>query len=265
MEIVSIISLIISIISIIIAIFAVNLSRKTYRLQSIRPHSEELEKEISKWILNLQTFILNPANLPDSEETLNFLINVNRPLNYVEQHLKSGYKEIFSEYKNWEEKVKLYNDSLKKFIEELYRKAKEEIRVSAETERILPSVSPYAYYYRIIALSLKKILTGFPVEELEIQAIHREKNTFYELQWHGTGLVMQSDQNTYNRAKNFIENLQNSLTDYFLEARENSKEFYKNYGDLLEGYNNFAKEIRQGIINKIRIKGLIEGKCAACP
>mgnify|MGYP005870573517 CR=1 FL=1 len=97
MEKVSTISLIISIVSMGTAIYAVYLSRKTYQLQSLRPHSEKLlTQEIEPWLENSLRFILYPTNLWNLEENFE-LFEIKIP-NSFSQHLQTGYKEIFQKY-----------------------------------------------------------------------------------------------------------------------------------------------------------------------
>jgi len=149
---------------------AISLTIRQYylskRVNILRPHSDRLAEAFEAW-LGSRLFlpdVLSPENMPEdiSDAHLPPLKGDLSGLRFAEEHLKTGYKKKYQEINDLREQITKHNDEIKKFIESLCKKLKEELG--------LPKYKAGygAYYRRIVVMSLKKITTGYPEAELKI-------------------------------------------------------------------------------------------------
>jgi hypothetical protein len=258
-----------SVISAGIAGFYAFLIYKSNRLQSLRPHSERLvEKEISPWLKDTITkiFVLSPLNLDDNEEWIEKFDFEKLPLLF-EEHLKTGYQQIYSKYKDWERKVKEHNEKLKKFVRELRNKAKSKIGLPSDSD--FPNRGKvYCYYQRMISDLLTLVIANSVNGELnylktELKIKVREKK--YSVRLYAGELVEGIFYGEPESAKileieKFIKEVSHSQ-----KIIEETKDFYANYNNLIKDFENLRNEIIMKIENELKAGGLIEGKCRACP
>ncbi|XOB40922.1 MAG: hypothetical protein ACKKMW_02535 [Candidatus Nealsonbacteria bacterium] len=239
---------------------------KFEKIQLSRPHSERLGENFSKWLTKVSGLILDPRNLPDQEERAYWdIYRIENPPLYINQHLKSGYPHLYSEYQKWKDSVNKYNDKLKTFIKELNEGAKKEIKLPSCSPSYNP---PCAYYQRMITFTLRKILTDFPSGEATVSIVRKSSSElgglggsgeFFELSWGGAGLVIQGNMISEAVAKDFIKKLRDSP-----KIIEKIRKFYEETETLAKQSEELNEKIRTKIIDKARYKGIIEGKCNAC-
>ena len=101
-------------------------------------------------------------------------------LPFAMQHLKTGYCKEYSELKNLEKRILKHNEQLEKFVTSLCRKIEEELKLPEP-----PRKKRFAYYRRIVAMSLRKIITGYPEKGPKVTPI----GSMYVLKWNDTGVI----------------------------------------------------------------------------
>jgi len=240
-------------------------NHKFEKIQLSGPHSERLGKDFSEWLAKVSGLILDPRNLPDQEEQAYWdVYRIENPPLYIDQHLKSGYSGLYSEYQKWKDSANKYNDELKIFIKELNEEAKKEIKLPSCEPSYKP---PCVYYQRIIAYTLRKILINLPNGEPIVSIVHKSSSElgglgegeFFELHWGGVGLVMEGDMISEAVTRDFIKRLRNSP-----ETREKIRKFYEEIEILIKQSEELKEKIKTEIVDKLKIGGLIKGKCDAC-
>jgi hypothetical protein len=236
------------------------MSHKTYRLQSARPHGEKLiTEEIMPLKENLSKFILQPLYLPEKDFGLP---EIKIPISSY-QHLQTGYNGIFQEYIKWKENAQKHNELLKAFITATYEELQREIGLPPFTHYFSP---PYVYYHRLICYILKKILVNMfaktkklPEIEPEIEILQPFDGPLYELRWDDAILVKEYNKDACEKAKGFILSIFNDP-----EMIRKVEEFHNNTKILLQQCNEFLNEVNTKIIDKIKVGGIIKGKCDTC-
>jgi predicted metal-dependent hydrolase len=242
---------------------------KSTQILSLRPHSERLlEKEISPWLNKTITkiFVLNPLGLPDDEKYIEEFEFEKLPLLF-EEHLKSGYNEIYLKYKNWEEKTKEHNEKLKKFVGELRNIAK--IKIGLPSSSDFPNRGKvYCYYQRMISDLLTLIIANringelnYLKREFKIE-VHGGK---YSIRPYGSelieGILVGSPESAKLREMDeFIKEILNSQ-----KIIEEAINFYTNYDNLVKELEILRNEIIMKIEDELKAGGLIKGRCRACP
>jgi predicted RNase H-related nuclease YkuK (DUF458 family) len=258
-----------SVISVAITSFYAFLVYKNNQILSLRPHSERLlEKEISPWLNKTITkiFVLNPLQLPDDEKCIEQFEVERLPLLF-EEHLKSGYNEIYLKYKNWEGKTKEHNEKLKKFVRELRNKAK--IKIGLPSSSDFPNRDKvYCYYQRMISDLLTLVIANsingelnYLKREFKIE-VHGEKHS---LRPYGSELIEGIFVGSPESAKlmeidKFINEILNSQ-----KIIEETINFYTNSNNLEKKLEILRNEIIMKIEDELKAGGLIKGKCRACP
>lgn len=238
---------------------------KFEKIQLSRLHSERLGKDFSEWLAKVSGLILDPRNLPDQEEQAYWdIYQIENPPLYINQHLKSGYSHLHSEYQKWKDSANKYNDELKTFIKELNEEAKKEIKLPSCSPSYKP---PCAYYQRIIAYTLRKILINLPNGEPTVSVVRKSSvelkglgnEEFFELHWGGAGLVMEGDMISEAVARDFIKRLRSSPG-----TIAKLKKFYEKAKLFTQEWHRLKEEINTKIIDKLKVGGIIKGECDAC-
>lgn len=242
------------------------LIRQSNRIQSLRPHSEKLlEKEISPWLKDTitKTFILDPLRLPDDEKWIENFDFEKLPLLF-DEHLKTGYKEIYLEYKGWEKRVEQYNEELKKFIRELRNEAKSKIGLPSDSD--FPNRGKiYCYYQRMISDLLPSLIANgelsYLKKELKIE-VYDEKRYSVKLSAGELveGIFVSAPESAkIVEIKKFIKEVLTSP-----EIIKKARGFYETYKNLVKNFENLKNEIVIKIEDELKAGGLIKGKCRAC-
>jgi len=243
-----------------ISIAAISISISQYllskRVNILRPHSDRLAKVFEAWLKSKLFLpdVLNPKNLPEDAS----IVSLPTPKGdlsafpFAEEHLRTGYQKQYRLLKSLEEQILEHNDKMERFIQSLCEDLKRDLGLpEAQTE---PS---FAYYRRIVVKLLSKISSGYPEGELEIEEIKRNGER-WKLEWDGSGLVVGSEEDC-REALTIIKKYCTSE-----EIVNRTKKFLKDAEILERGRVSIKESLRLNIIDKIKIGGVIKGKCKAC-
>jgi len=245
-------SLPISIIALFISIRQYCLSK---RVNILRPHSDRLVEVFEAW-LESRSFlpdVLSPEDIPEDINDVHLppLKSDLSGLRFAEDHLKTGYREKYREINDLRKQISKHNDEIKKFVEASCEKLKEELE-------LLKYKAGYgAYYRRIVVMSLKKITIGYPETELKISPGAKPSEK-WKLEWSNYGLII-GNKEECERGLSIIKELYTSPN-----VVEKANELLRNAKSLEDKRTELEEWLRINLVDKIKIGGIIKGKCEAC-
>ena len=257
---IELIHLLLSSISTIISIVAISLTIRQYylskRVNILRPHSDRLAEVFEAWLESglFLPDVLNPRNIPE-DATLVSLPTPKGDLSafpFAMEHLRTGYRGRYRLLKSLEKRILEHNDRMERFVQSLCEDIKRDLGLPEASAE--PS---FAYYRRIVVKILSKISSGYPKGEPEIKEIKRNGKR-WKLEWDGSGLVVGSEEDC-RKALAIIKEYEASE-----KIVNRTKELLKDAEKLEKMYVLLKETLRIDIVGKIKIGGIIKGKCEAC-
>jgi len=258
---IELIHLLLSSISTIISIVAISLTIRQYylskRVNILRPHSDRLAEAFEAW-LESKLFlpdVLNPKNIPEDATLVSFPTPKGdlSALPFAMEHLKTGYQEQYQLLESLKERIVEHNDRVERFVQSLREDLKRDLGLPEA-----PAEPSYAYYRRMVVNILSKISSGYPKGEPKIKEEIKRNGKGWRLEWDGSGLVVGSEEDC-RKAQLIVKKYCTSE-----EIVNRTKEFLKD-AEILEKERASLKEsLRIKIVSKIKVGGVIKGKCEAC-
>ncbi|MEM0348942.1 MAG: hypothetical protein QXD24_01985 [Candidatus Caldarchaeum sp.] len=268
-------ALVISIFSIILSFTSLTISYKLYRVQKytnvIRPHSNALAEEYSRWLDYIKHVL--PAWYPISEgieksieemkkesEIIQKLLNDKGELeksifsglsSAAKQHLETGYNELYRKLLNLANRLKAYDsEACQLFIVKCEDLKKKIDLPDRRGQHYL------AYYSRIISYAIKKRYTGYPNGYPLPDTKRLNSTTLTELKWEGA-LLASGGSGEILIVANTIENIMN-------ESNDMIDKLHKKFSTLRQEVTELILELENHLIETTRLGGLVKGKCHIC-
>ncbi len=244
------VSFFLSIIAIIISIRQYRLSKRT---QILRPHSDRLGRVFKLW-LESDSFlphVLDIANIPEDSIVLRMQKGAKlSSITHALQHLETGYGKFFVKLKELEQRIKENNKQTEEFFTSLQGQLEKELGLakSARERR-------YAYYRRIISYSLRKIVTGYPEVDPEL---NKRTNGHWELKWSNASLVI-GYRKDCEKCLGLIKKLLASKN-IIKEVKSLNEKAQRLMGER----EKLKEELRLKVVDYIELGGILKGKCNAC-
>jgi len=256
MQLPSLISLFISGLAICYTIRQYCLSK---RASILRPHSDRLAKVLESWLESGRYIpsALSPEKLHE-DETAAYLSGREVclwGLRFIEEHLKTGYRKKYQELDDLRKRIAKHNEEIKKFVNLLCGKLKEELGLP--DRRSGSGYDTYAYYRRLVVILLRKITVGYPETEPRLlqDAKPSEK---WKLEWNGSVVIVGTKRDC-EKGLSLIKEL--SATE---DLMEKTMEFLRAAKALNDERTKLMEWLRINLVDKIKVGGIIDGECEAC-
>lgn len=251
------------------------ISYKLYRVQKytnvIRPHSNALAEEYSRWLDYIKRVL--SAWYPIGEgieksieemkkelEIIQKLLNDNRELEEIifsglsssaKQHLETGYNELYCKLLNLAKRLKEYDsEACQLFIVKCEDLKKKIDLPDRRGQHYL------AYYSRIVSYAIKKRYTGYP-DGYPLQEVRRLNSTsLIELKWEGALLASGGSSKISIAAK--------TIEDIINESNDMIDKLHRKFSSLRLDVTELIRQLNDQLIETTRLGGIIKGKCRVC-
>jgi len=211
---------------------------KSYTREKRREHSKKLKEDLKKWLSYIASFLSKIKSL-----SINPLQEIQ--IDFLKEHIKSKYKEMWNLWDEIEEKTKILSNEYDEFIENTRKSFKE----LADKSNLPMEI----YFINNIILILKKI----SIENMLEFEIREEKQGYVltEKKFPGNHLFESENQNDCIIGQSIIAQLINSE-----ENKEKSQKIFMYINNICQKLNKFMEYLSEKI-NLIEYGGILKGKC----